>query len=91
LIYFGKIIKNTVKIIQKLDYKKRYKDSVGTDPLICPYCGMEMELWEMHHPNYGVSYEGYDSYHEILYDSKKEEVQNKEKRFSNAEQMLLPF
>jgi hypothetical protein len=91
LRYSGRIIKNTVKIIQKLNYRKRYKESVGTDPFICPYCGLEMELWEMQHPDYGVFYEGYDEYHEILYDTKKEEVNDKKIASSNTEQMLLAF
>ncbi len=91
LRYSGRIIKNTVKIIQKLNYRKRYKESVGTDPLICPYCGLEMELWVMHHPDYGVFYEGYTEYHEILYDKKEEEVNDKKIEFSNTEQMLLAF
>jgi len=86
----GKIVKNTVKIIQKLNYRQRYKGASGIDPFICPYCGSEMELWEMYHPDYGTFYEGYDDYSEI-YDAKKEEVKDREIKFSNIEQMLLPF
>jgi hypothetical protein len=72
------------------NYRKRYKESVGVDPLICPYCGSEMELWKMYHPDYGTFYEGYDDY-SAIYGAQKEEVKDREIKFSNIEQMLLPF
>ena len=42
-------------------------------------------------PDYGVFYEGYDDYHEILYDNQKEGIKDKEIVVSNTEQMLLAF
>ena len=72
------------------NYRKRYKKSVGVDSLICPYCGSEMELQKMYHPDYGTFYEGYDDY-SAIYGAQKEEVKDGEIKFSNIEQMLLPF
>lgn len=86
----GKIVKNTVRIIQKLDYRKRYRETTGIDPFVCPYCGSEMELWEIYHPRYGIFYEGYDDYHEYSYLIKKDNNENKQ-RFSSCEQLLLQF
>lgn len=37
-------------------YKDRMKESFGTNPLKCPHCGKEMELWRIWHPKYGYIY-----------------------------------
>jgi hypothetical protein len=44
----------------------------------------------MYHPDYGTFYEGYDDY-SAIYGAQKEEVKDGEIKFSNIEQMLLPF
>jgi hypothetical protein len=44
------------EIVEEMDYRQRYKDGCGKDPLICPCCGAEMSLWKIWHPKYGVIY-----------------------------------
>jgi len=89
----GRIIKNTVKVIFSPNYRYRVKGSTGIDPMICPYCQAEMELWIMYHPKYGIFYEGYDDYNEDLESLKFEieKINNLEMECCNVEQMLLPF
>ena len=32
------VVKGAIKIIARLTYRQRYKQSTGRDPLICPHC-----------------------------------------------------
>jgi hypothetical protein len=50
------VVKGAVKIIARLTYRQRYEQSTGRDPLRCPHCQGEMELWCIWHPTYGVIY-----------------------------------
>ena len=34
-------------------WRKRLIQTFGRDPLLCPRCGEEMELWRIWHPKYG--------------------------------------
>jgi len=51
------VVKGAVKIIARLTYRQRYAQSTGRDPLICPHCRREMEVWRIWHPTYGVIYD----------------------------------
>ena len=53
------VVQGAVKIIGKKSYRERYRESTGTDPLVCPCCGAEMEIWKIWHPKYGVIYDGF--------------------------------
>jgi hypothetical protein len=46
----------TYEIVKCKNYRERYREGCGKDPLICPHCGNEMVLWEIWHPKYGVIY-----------------------------------
>ena len=48
------MIKGAVKIIARLTYRQRYEQSTGRDPLRCPRCRSEMEVWCIWHPTYGM-------------------------------------
>jgi len=50
-------VRGAVKIIARLTYRQRYEQSTGRDPLRCPHCQGEMELWGIWHPTYGVIYD----------------------------------
>jgi hypothetical protein len=50
------VVKGAVQIIARLTYRQRYEQSTGRDPLICPYCQHEMEVWRIWHPTCGVIY-----------------------------------
>ena len=58
----GRIVSGAVKIIKTMNYRQRFMDSIKRDPIICPYCGAEMELFRLWHPKYGTFYEGFDDY-----------------------------
>lgn len=51
------ITKGAIKIIERKNYRERYKESKGEDPLKCPKCGREMEVWKIWHPKYGIIYD----------------------------------
>jgi hypothetical protein len=51
------VVKGAIKIIARLTYRQRYEQSTGRDPLKCPHCGDEMEVWRIWHPTYGVVYD----------------------------------
>ena len=42
---------------EKKSWRMRLIESFQRDPLKCPYCGEEMELWEIWHPKYGLIYD----------------------------------
>jgi hypothetical protein len=49
-------IKDCIQIIIPQNYRERYAQSRGVDPIKCPCCGEEMELWKIWNPKYGVIY-----------------------------------
>jgi hypothetical protein len=51
------VVRGAVQIITRLTYRQRYAQSTGRDPLICPHCRGEMEVWRIWHPTYGVIYD----------------------------------
>jgi hypothetical protein len=51
------VVRGAVQIIARLTYRQRYAQSTGRDPLICPHCRGEMEVWRIWHPTYGVIYD----------------------------------
>jgi hypothetical protein len=51
------VVKGAVQIIARLTYRQRYEQSTGRDPLRCPHCQGEMEVWRIWHPTYGVIYD----------------------------------
>ncbi len=53
----GQIVKGVYEIIKKKKYRERYQEMSGHDPLLCRYCGEEMVIWKIWHPDYGVIYD----------------------------------
>jgi len=51
------IVKGAIKIIAAQSYRERYRQSSGRDPLHCPHCHHEMDVWKVWHPKYGVVYD----------------------------------
>ena len=51
------VVKGAIKVIARLTYRQRYQQSMGRDPLRCPHCHAEMEVWKIWHPKYGVIYD----------------------------------
>ena len=51
------VVKGASKIIARLTYRQRDKQSTGRDPLPCPHCGAERGRWRIWHPTYGVVYD----------------------------------
>ena len=48
------IVKGAIKIIAPMAYRQRYQQSTGRDPLRCPHCHRDMEVWRIWHPTYGL-------------------------------------
>jgi hypothetical protein len=57
----GRIVKGAYQIVRKKKYRERYKEVSDIDPMVCIYCGKEMELWKICHPKYGVIYDEYEN------------------------------
>src|SRR5256712_9887153 len=51
------IVRGAIKIIAPSTYRQRYRHSSGRDPLRCPHCQREMDVWKIWHPKYGVIYD----------------------------------
>lgn len=48
--------KNITYKFRKILWRERLKISFGKDPLICPKCGKELDLYSIWHPKYGYIY-----------------------------------
>ena len=53
----GRVIKDAYQVVAFKNYRERYREMADHDPLICRFCGREMELWRIWHPKYGTVYE----------------------------------
>lgn len=53
----GRKITGIYEIVEKKNYRERYLEMSGKDPLICSNCGEEMDLWIIWHPKYGIVYD----------------------------------
>ena len=68
-------------------WRQRIINRFQTDPLLCPKCGAEMELWLIWHPKYGVLYD-------IITDSQSitdYEKEQKEQKQAEEIQLYLPL
>lgn len=68
-----RVVKGAIKIINRKSYRERYQESTGKDPLICPNCGTEMDIWKVWHPKYGTIYYELDEIMSGKYEKKEEE------------------
>ena len=51
------MVTGAIKVIAAKNYRQRYQQSTGRDPLRCPHCQEEMGVWKVWHPKYGVVYD----------------------------------
>ena len=56
----GRVIKGVYEVVQRKDYRERYQGMSGRDPLLCRFCGCEMDLWKVWHPKYGTVYDEWE-------------------------------
>lgn len=54
---FSKTVKGVYEVVASRNYRKRYMESSGKDPLECSFCGCGMKIWKIWHPKYGVIYD----------------------------------
>jgi len=57
----GRVVKGAYQVVRSKSYRERYKEVSGRDPMICRYCGHEMDLWKIWHPKYGIIYDEYEN------------------------------
>lgn len=69
----GRFVRSTYKVIGKKNYREGYKEISGCDPMICSYCGSEMELFTIWHPKYGVIFDELENIKAGKYEQKAEE------------------
>lgn len=53
----GKVIQDAYHVITLQNYRDRYNETFGKDPLACSHCGGVMELWKIWHPLHGFIYD----------------------------------
>jgi hypothetical protein len=68
-----------------ISWRQRLIKSFGKDPLICPYCLQEMELWYIWHPSYGTIYDMCSEQLSVG-DEKESKTKNEDKRFMDGSQ-----
>lgn len=61
LLKVGRVVKGAYEVVASKSYRERYKEMSGSDPLICRYCGREMDLWKIWHPKYGMIYDEWEN------------------------------
>jgi hypothetical protein len=57
----GRVIKGTYEVVASKRYRERFREISGRDPLICRFCGREMDLWKISHPKYGTIYDEWEN------------------------------
>jgi hypothetical protein len=57
----GRVIKGTYEVVASKKYRERFQEMSGRDPLICRFCGREMDLWKIWHPKYGTIYDEWEN------------------------------
>jgi hypothetical protein len=68
----GQIVKGVYQIVRPKKYRERYQEISGIDPMICQYCGNEMELVTIWHPKHGVLYDLFENLEEVQNEQKSE-------------------
>ncbi len=56
----GRSVKGAYEVVACKNYRERYREMSGQDPLKCRYCGGEMDLWRVWHPKYGTIYDEWE-------------------------------
>ena len=56
-----RVVEGAYQVVKCKKYRERYQAISGHDPMVCRYCGSEMELWKIWHPKYGVIYDEYEN------------------------------
>ena len=57
----GHGVRGVYQVVSRKMYRERYQQISGHDPMICRYCGCELDLWKIWHPKYGVIYDEYEN------------------------------
>ncbi len=73
LAKINRAVHGAIKIIAPKKYRERYQESTGKDPLLCPNCGKEMDIWRIWHPVYGVIYDEIEEMKRGKYGEAKEQ------------------
>lgn len=56
-----RVIKGSYQVVACKSYRERYQEMSGRDPLVCRFCGREMELWRIWRPKYGTVFDEYEN------------------------------
>ncbi len=91
----GRVIEGTYQIVGRKRYRERYMEVSGRDPMICRYCGAEMDVYRIWHPKYGVIYDELDEIkagkYEPLEEIKGEETAPAHSSFRFQQLSLFPL
>jgi len=68
----GRVVRGAYQVVSRKKYRERYRQISGHDPMVCGYCGREMDLWKIWHPKYGVIYDELENIKAGKYESVSE-------------------
>ena len=66
-------------LVKRSTYRERMKATLGRDPQVCPKCGVELWLWKIWHPKYGVLYDAGEQWRA------EAEAEHEQRRFTLVE------
>jgi len=69
-----RVVDGAIKIIAPKNYRERYRDGIGKDPLLCSRCGSDMDIWRIWHPKYGFIYDELEEMKRGEYETKVEKA-----------------
>jgi hypothetical protein len=84
----GRVVQGAYQVVTGgKTYRKRYEDGSGQDPLVCRYCGAEMELVKLWHPKHGTFYDELEN----IKQGKYETILHQEDIDHHAIQQTIPI
>ena len=75
----AQLVLPVVTPVKQHTYRERMKATLGRDPQVCPQCGVELWLWKIWHPKYGVLYDAGEQWRA------EAEAEHEQRRFTLVE------
>ncbi len=67
----GRIVKGACQIVKRKNYREKYQEISGIDPMRCQYCQNVMELMSIWHPKYGTLFDIFSTLEEVKIEQEK--------------------
>ena len=67
----SRVVKGAYQVVEKKNYRQRYTEVSGRDPMVCRYCGGQLDVWRIWHPKYGTIYDEWENIKSGKYEQKE--------------------